>query len=253
MNPKKHPLRFYVYAYLRDKDSLTAKAGTPYYIGKGQGDRAWGSHYNNTTPKNFNNIVILEKNLSEVGAFALERRYIAWYGRKHIDGGILINLTLGGEGSSGHKRSKISIEKQISQIRGENHWTYGKERSIETKKKISKSLLGTVISKEIKDKISKTTMGDGNHMYGKKHTQEAKEKMSKSQLGRSSGPWSEERKKKARERIASSPKIPMSEITKEKLRKPQEKIVCPHCGKTGGASVMKRHHFDRCKSKITER
>jgi hypothetical protein len=33
------------------------------------------------------NIVILERNLSEIGAFALERRYIEWYGRK--EGNIL--------------------------------------------------------------------------------------------------------------------------------------------------------------------
>ena len=24
------------------------------------------------------------------------------------------------------------------------------------------------------------------------------------------------------------------------------KATCPHCGKEGGARVMKRHHFDRC-------
>ena len=28
----------------------------------------------------------------------------------------------------------------------------------------------------------------------------------------------------------------------------QQKITCPHCGKNGGISLMKRHHFDNCKS-----
>lgn len=30
-----------------------------------------------------------------------------------------------------------------------------------------------------------------------------------------------------------------------------EKVVCPHCGKSGSKAIMYRHHFDRCKQKIT--
>ena len=105
-NSVKNPLRFYTYAYLRSTDSNSGKAGTPYYIGKGQGDRAWERHTSrnnevNSTPKDKSNIVIMETNLSEIGALALERFYIMWYGRKDIGTGILINLTNGGEGVSG--------------------------------------------------------------------------------------------------------------------------------------------------------
>ena len=38
-----------------------------------------------------------------------------------------------------------------------------------------------------------------------------------------------------------------TEEAKAKLRKPQAKITCPHCGKVGGNSNMKRYHFDNCK------
>lgn len=68
---KTNTLKFYVYAYIRSKDSKTAKAGTPYYIGKGSGKRAWAKHINVNKPHN-NFIIILESNLSELGAFAIE-------------------------------------------------------------------------------------------------------------------------------------------------------------------------------------
>jgi len=28
-----------------------------------------------------------------------------------------------------------------------------------------------------------------------------------------------------------------------------EQVTCPHCGKTGGPSGMRQHHFDKCKKK----
>lgn len=31
--------------------------------------------------------------------------------------------------------------------------------------------------------------------------------------------------------------------------RPKPKLVCPHCGKEGGASQIKQWHFDRCHSK----
>ena len=63
---------FYVYAYLRDKDSNTGKSGTPYYIGKGTGNRAYVKHFT-PVPKNQSNIIFIKDSLTEQQAHDLEK------------------------------------------------------------------------------------------------------------------------------------------------------------------------------------
>jgi len=99
-NPRNLPKYYYVYAYIRASSTLTSPAGTPYYIGKGIGRRAKIRHRGVTTPKNNKFILIVEEGLTEVGALAIERRLIQWYGRKDLGDGILHNKSDGGDGGT---------------------------------------------------------------------------------------------------------------------------------------------------------
>jgi len=168
-NKKNPPGGFYVYAYLRDD-------GTPYYIGKGKGVRAWKQHSikgkGAHTPKDNSRIFVCETNLTEVGAFALERRYIRWYGRKDLVTGILVNLTDGGEGTNNTQRNVTE----------------------ETKRKIGQANKGRIQSAETKLKRSQS-------LAGRKPSEESNAKRRAKAIGRVLGPHDAERRAKNSEAV----------------------------------------------------
>ena len=63
---------YYVYAYLRQRDSKRGSAGTPYYIGKGQGYRIHEKNGHPFLPKKERRIKIAE-NLTEQDALVNAR------------------------------------------------------------------------------------------------------------------------------------------------------------------------------------
>jgi hypothetical protein len=236
---------FYVYAYIRNKDSCTARSGTPYYIGKGKGDRLYAPH-TGSIPCNKSHIVILEDSLTEIGAFALERRYIRWWGRKNLGTGILNNMTDGSEGTDGAVFGPRSAEirKKISM------GNLGKKLSTDTRKKISDSAKGRKlppVSDETRRKMSKSQSGKikiTNSLNGKTFEEIygtsadlQKEKRSKSMVGKVRGPMSEEHKEKIR-KANSNRKIYI--------------VECPYCYKSGDNVIMQRWHFDNCRENINE-
>jgi len=166
-----NPYKFYTYAYLREDR-------TPYYVGKGQGNRLYRRKKKDIhPPKDKSRIIFLKQNLNEEEAFKHEIYMIAVFGRKDLGTGILHNKTNGGNGSSG----KIVSGETRKKLRDIN---LGKKYSEETKEKLRKikggknhPLYGKKHSEETKKIQSQIKLGKNNPFYGKKHSQEWKNMM----------------------------------------------------------------------------
>ena len=120
---------YYVYLYLREDQ-------TPYYVGMGRKYRAFVRHKRRNgkcvpIPESRERIIFVHEGLTQQQAFKKEIELIAHYGIKE-DGGLLINLSYGGEGA---KHSE-SVRKRLSEVHT------GKQLSAETKKRISQAHKG---------------------------------------------------------------------------------------------------------------
>jgi hypothetical protein len=136
----------------------------------------------------------------------------------------------------------------------------GKKHSEESKKKMSKSQKGHMISEETKKKIGLAnskytgrtpwnkgiTLGPQTTeqrlkkslaLTGKKKSQETRSNMKSAQSLRSKDSYAQ-------------PGWKHDEHALEKIReyaRNRPRLTCPHCGKEGTVPGMKRYHFDNCK------
>lgn len=180
------PSGWYVYV-LRNP---TKPGDPPFYVGKGKGRRIYTSlspsgsknpHKDNTIKfirvRGLSPLVTIHPMNTEAAAFRLERLLISLWGRGK-DGGMLTNLSLGGEGPSGHTmppsaRAAISKSKQgkarpphvLKILRDKNMgntYCMGRVLSEDSKAKIRASLTGHKMSQYTCSKMSINSQGEGN-------------------------------------------------------------------------------------------
>jgi len=168
--------QFYVYLHCKPD-------GTPFYVGKGSGRRAYVLNFSSRRNRGHHNIIIKhgKENIliytrdcvSEAQAHEHEIWMIAWC---RAQGYRLVNATNGGEGVSGYKWTDDA--KYLAHLNhlGKTSPMKGKKHTEETKIKISKAGKGRFrkpCSDNTKLKISVANKGK-NKRRGWKHTERAK-------------------------------------------------------------------------------
>ncbi len=105
-------MTFYTYVWL-DAD------GIPFYVGKGSRYRAFAkSGHPKPPPKSR---ILIESHPSEAEAFDAEKFLIAYYGRKDLRAGPLLNRSVGGSGGRnrrGGRKSYVRVPKHLQRKKG---------------------------------------------------------------------------------------------------------------------------------------
>lgn len=149
---------YYTYLHRRASDNL------PFYVGKGQGTRAWSAknrnqYWQRTRAKHGVYVEVLAHWPTEAEAFEHEK-FLIWCFKDM--GYELVNMTDGGEGKSGCKHSP------------------------ETRQKIASSNVGRKPTPEQIAAASKRMLGN-KQFAGRKHSNETKQKISAGNRGKLAG------------------------------------------------------------------
>ncbi len=170
-------MNFYTYLWLRED-------GTPHYVGKGTGNRAFqGGKRHRLNPPSDKSRILVQEFPDEASAFEGEKLLISFFGRQVNGTGVLWNLTEGGEGFT--KPHTEETRRKISR----NHARYWKG------KKLSEQ------QREIG--VKNLTPGWNKGLKTGSLPEKQRQKMQTAQLARWAGKTPEQRKANVQSAIAA--------------------------------------------------
>ena len=148
------------------------KNGTPYYVGKGKGNRAYKNDGERSVrkPKCYSRILVQHWG-DEQEAFSMEKFWIYLFGRIDIGTGVLRNRTDGGDGPSGIKRSSVYLSKQSKRMLG-TKLRLGKTFTTSTKAHISYKIKELWKNSEYREHMKLAHAGQGKGRKLSEHTKE---------------------------------------------------------------------------------
>jgi|SRR5579859_62570 len=182
---EKQVTAFYTYLWLRED-------GTPYYVGKGRGRRAFTNRGHTIYKPDDPSRTILLYFSTEREALDCEITLIGRYGRKDIGTGCLRNMTAGGDGVSGYRHTEEGRRRSGAANIG-NTYHKGHRHSGEARRKMGEANRGKTLSPEHRRKISIIHRG-------KEVSEETRKKMSASRTGKPLSPEHREKLRMAWER-----------------------------------------------------
>jgi hypothetical protein len=199
-NPFTEETMFYTYLWLREDR-------TPYYVGKGKGNRAYTSWGHGVRCPKEKECIVIYPAESEVDALETESALIWYYGRKDIGTGILRNLTDGGENppnARGVKRSEETKARMRGRIRSPEEI----QRCLASRR----AGAGFAHTEEAKMKMSAAKKGKLNPAHNKgitgvhtwKRSEESKKKMCIAAKKRMANGVPEETRKKISESVKAA-------------------------------------------------
>ena len=183
---------FYVYQHRK------ADSGEIFYIGKGMGRRAYDSfhrskYWKSIVAKHGLIVEFIKENITEPESLELEISIIELFRQKGLK---IINMTNGGDGTTGYTHTEEHKKRMSSILSGENNPRFGRVgtrkgaiATQETVEKLRLSHIGKKHSEEEKKKIRESTKKARQGiktlgMTGRVHSEETKAKMRAKALGR---------------------------------------------------------------------